>query len=136
MFKNLFCSERRYFMRNKFKVLLCILLPISTILLIGGVIVENQKEEQYNEMIRIAKEHEADMNKEVRYGDKNHHIKTITYEWNSVKKNPMGGFDINGYVNNDKGLDIEMIIDKNGGKTECRLVGSASIIAEWKGLDK
>ena len=65
MFKNLFCSERRHFMRNKFKVLLCILLPILAILLIGGVIVENQKEEQHNEMIRIAKEHEADMIKKI-----------------------------------------------------------------------
>ena len=114
MLENLFFLEERHYMRKKVKVLLCILLPVSAILLIGGVIVENQKEEQHNEMIKIAKEYKADMDKEVRYGDKDHHIKTITYEWNSVKKNPMGGFDINGYVNNDKGLDIEMIIDKNG----------------------
>lgn len=106
-------------MRNKFKILLCILLPVSVILLIGGVIVGNQKEEQYNEMVRIAKEHEADMNKEVRYGDKDHHIKTITYEWNSVKKNPMGGFMLDGYVNNDKNLNFGIQFEKDSGKISC-----------------
>ena len=106
-------------MRNKIKILLCILLPVSVILLIGGVIVENQKEEQYNKMVRIAKEHEADMNKEVRYGDKDHHIKTITYEWNSVKKNPMGGFMLDGYVNNDKNLNFGIQFEKDSGKISC-----------------
>lgn len=135
MFKNLFCSERRRFMRNKFKVLLCILLPILAILLIGGVIVENQKEEQHNEMIRIAKEHEADMNKEVRYGDKDHHIKTITYEWNTVEKNPMGGFMLDGYVNNDKKLGFGIQFDRNNGKIEPRMYTCANQIDEWEGQE-
>lgn len=122
-------------MNKKIKIFLVILIP-ATILFLGGIFIENSKEEQHTEMIRIAKDHKKEMDREVRYGDKDHHIKSITYEWNTIEENPMGGFNLNGYVNNNKKLDIEMIIDKNEGKIECRLVGSAPIIAKWKGLDK
>ncbi|HJD09483.1 MAG TPA: DUF1433 domain-containing protein [Candidatus Ligilactobacillus faecavium] len=61
------------------------------------------------EMIKIAKDHK----KNGRYGDKDRHIKTITYEWNTVEHNPMGGFELQGYVNNDKNLDFGIFFDSD-----------------------
>ena len=60
------------------KVTLIILLVIG-----GGLTLNHIKQKQ--EMIEIAKAHKEEMDKEVRYGDKDHHIKSITYEWNTVK---------------------------------------------------
>ncbi|KRM51742.1 DUF1310 family protein [Ligilactobacillus araffinosus] len=85
-------------------------------------------------MIKVAKDHQKEMDEEVRHGDKNHHIKTITYQWNTVKHNPMGGFMLDGYVNGDKTLDIGIAFDKDSGKIECRLYKSCSKVAEWKGF--
>ena len=73
------------------------------------------------------------MDEEVRYGDKDHHIKTITYEWNTVKHNPMGGFMLNGYVNGDKKLFVRLMIDKVNGKIECRVYTCSNVIDEWEG---
>lgn len=88
---------------------------------------------QKEEMIKIAKEHKKEMDEEVRYGDKDHHIKTITYEWNTVKHNPMGGFMLNGYVNGDKKLFVRLMIDKVNGKIECRVYTCSNVIDEWEG---
>ncbi|KRM51741.1 DUF1310 family protein [Ligilactobacillus araffinosus] len=104
-------------MNKKIKIFLVILIP-ATILFLGGIFIENSKEEQHTEMIRIAKEHQKEMDEQVRYGDKNHHIKAITYQWNTVEHNPMGGFELQGYVNNDKNLDFGISFDSdNGGKS-------------------
>ncbi len=72
-------------------------------------------EQEKAEMIKIAKAHQKEMDEEVRYGDKDHHIKTITYEWDTVKHNPMGGFSLQGYVNGDKDLDFGIAFDSNDG---------------------
>ena len=93
-------------------------------------------EHEKAEMIKIAKAHQKEMDEEVRYGDKNHHIKTITYEWDKIQKNPMGGFIVYGYVNDDKKLNIAIIVDKVNGKIECRLASSAPAIGKWEGMDK
>lgn len=90
------------------KIILIILLLVG-----GGMTVKHI--EQKEEMIKIAKEHKQEMDKEVRYGDKDHHIKSITYEWNSVEHNPMGGFELQGYVNGDKDLGFGISFDSDDG---------------------
>ena len=104
------------------KKIFWISLSILLILLIcgGGIYmqIENHQREEKMEMIKIAKDHKKEMDEQVRYGDKNHHIKTITYEWDTVEHNPMGGFELQGYVNNDKNLDFGISFDSdNGGKS-------------------
>lgn len=80
--------------------------------------IENHQREEKMEMIKIAKDHKKEMDEQVRYGDKDNHIKTITYEWDTVNHNPMGGFELQGYVNNDKNLDFGISFDSdNGGKS-------------------
>ena len=98
-----------------------------------GTILMNDKEY----MIKIAKDHQKEMDESVRYGDKDHHIKTITYEWNTVKHNPMGGFMLDGYVNDDKSLNFQVSFDKNdSGKIECGSHPVSIKLAEWEGLNK
>lgn len=120
----------------------------KTILIISGVIlvialciggiymqIENHQREEKLEMIKIAKDHQKEMDEQVRYGDKNHHIKTITYEWDTVKHNPMGGFELQGYVNNDKNLDFGISFDSdNGGKSiYCYEYTCAVQLDDWTG---
>lgn len=127
-------------MKKKTKIILIITgIVIVLISIISGTKIkeahadmEPMSEQEY--MIKVAKEHQKEMDEEVRYGDKDHHIKTITYEWNTVKHNPMGGFMLDGYVNGDKNLDIGIAFDKDSGKIECRLYKSCSEVAEWKGF--
>lgn len=111
------------------KILLIILLITG-----GGLTLNHISQKE--EMIKIAKEHKKEMDEEVRYGDKEHHIKSITYEWNTVEKNPMGGFMLNGYVNDDKKLFVRLMIDKVNGKIECRVYTCSNTIVKWEGLDK
>ena len=84
------------------------------------------------EMIKIAKSHQKEMDEEVRYGDKDHHIKTITYEWDTVKKNPMDGFMLDGYVNGDKNLDFGIQFDSDNGEIKPRMYTCANKIDEWE----
>ncbi|KRM51743.1 hypothetical protein [Ligilactobacillus araffinosus] len=93
-----------------------------------GTISMNDKEY----MIKVAKDHQKEMDESVRYGDKDHHIKTITYEWNTVKRNPMGGFMLNGYVNGNKKLFVRLMIDKVNDKIECRVYTCSNVIDEWE----
>ena len=99
-------------------------IPLSILLILlicgGGIYmqIENHQREEKMEMIKIAKDHKKEMDEQVRYGDKDNHIKTITYEWDTVNHNPMGGFELQGYVNNDKNLDFGISFDSdNGGKS-------------------
>ena len=110
---------------------------LAIVLCIGGIYtqIENHQREEKMEMIKFAKDHEKEMNEEVCYGDKAHHIKSITYEWNRTEENPMGGFNVYGYVNHDKKLNIALIIGEENGKFDCRLASSAPIIGDWKGID-
>lgn len=122
---------------------------LAIILCIGGIYIgcqkikeeivtesQNEQQEEKMEMIKIAKDHQKEMDEEVRYGDKDHHIKSITYEWNTVEKNPMDGFMLNGYVNNDKKLDFGIQFDSDNGKIEPRMYRCKPIIASWEGLDR
>lgn len=126
-------------MKKKTKIILIITgIVIVLISIISGTKIkeahadmEPMSEQEY--MIKVAKEHQKEMDEEVRYGDKEHHIKSITYEWNSVKQNPMGGFMINGYVNGDKKLFVRLMIDKVNDKIECRVYTCSNVIDEWEG---
>ena len=119
----------------------------KTILIISGVIlvialciggiymqIENHQREENLEMIKIAKDHKKEMDEQILCGDKGHHIKVITYKWDTMEHNPMGGIMVEGYVNHDKDLDFELILEKNNGKITCRLMESAPEIAQWKGF--
>ena len=122
-------------MKKKTKIILIVTGVIVALIAIIGVsnVVKVKPMSEKEEMIKIAKEHQKEMDEEVKYGDKEHHIKSITYEWNSVKKNPMGGFMINGYVNGDKKLFVRLMIDKVNGKIECRVYTCSNVIDEWEG---
>lgn len=111
------------------KIFLIILLLVG-----GGLTANHFVQKEY--MIKVAKDHKKEMDQEIRYGDKNHHIKTITYQWNTVKRNPMGGFMLNGYVNGNKKLFVRLMIDKVNDKIECRVYTCSNVIDEWEGLDK
>lgn len=110
------------------KILLIILLITG-----GGLTLNHISQKE--EMIKIAKEHKKEMDEEVRYGDKEHHIKSITYEWNTVEKNPMGGFMLNGYVNDDKNLNFGIMFesDDGGKKISCYEYTCANKLDEWTG---
>ncbi|KRM51744.1 DUF1433 domain-containing protein [Ligilactobacillus araffinosus] len=84
-------------------------------------------------MIKVAKDHQKEMDQAVRYGDKDHHIKTITYQWNTVEHNPMGGFMLNGYVNGDKNLDFGMAVrsDDGGKHIYCYEYTCAEQLDDW-----
>ncbi|MGX5378053.1 DUF1310 family protein [Ligilactobacillus sp. LYQ135] len=122
-------------MKKRTKIILIVTGIIIVLIAIIGVSnvrkVKPMSEKEY--MIKVAKAHKEEMDKEVRYGDKDHHIKSITYEWNTVKKNPMGGFMINGYVNGDKELFVRLMIDKVNGKIECRMYTCSNVIDKWEG---
>ena len=122
-------------MKKKTKIILVVTGVIVALIAIISVsnVVKVKPMNEKEEMIKIAKEHQKEMDEEVKYGDKEHHIKSITYEWNSVKKNPMGGFMINGYVNGDKKLFVRLMIDKVNGKIECRVYTCSNVIDEWEG---
>ena len=111
---------------------------LAIVLCIGGIYtqIENHQREEKMEMIKFAKDHEKEMNEEVCYGDKDHHIKSITYEWNTVEKNPMDGFMLNGYVNGDKNLYFGIQFDSDNGEIKPRMYRCKPIIASWEGMDK
>lgn len=58
-----------------------------------------------------------------------------TTEWNSVYHNPMGGFYVSGYVNNDKKMSFQIYFDKNDGKIECAVHACDNKLAKWKGRE-
>ena len=58
----------------------CVLIGDIILILIGGGLIVHHYVKKA-EMIAIAKAHQADMEAEVRYDDKDHHIKTITFEY-------------------------------------------------------
>ena len=115
-------------------------IPLSILLILlicgGGIYmqIENHQREEKMEMIKIAKDHKKEMDEQILCGDKDRHIKIITYKWDTVEHNPMGGIMVEGYVNHDKDLDFELILEKNNGKIICRLMESAPEIAQWKGF--
>ncbi|MGX5378037.1 DUF1310 family protein [Ligilactobacillus sp. LYQ135] len=109
-------------------------ITLIILLVFGGGLTVNHIE-QKQEMIKIAKEHKVDMEKDVRSGDDGHRIKSITFEYYSVKHNPMGGFYVNGYVNGNRDLDFQIYFDKNNGKVECAVHHCNSTLAKWKGLE-
>ncbi len=124
-------------MKKKTKIILIVVGAFFALIAIVGVFnvgkVKPMSEKEY--MIKFAKEHQKKMDEQLRHGDKDHHIKTIIYEWDTVKHNPMGGIMIKGYVNHNKDLDFELIFEKNSdGEITCRLMESAPEIAQWKGL--
>ena len=124
-------------MKKKTKIILIVTGVIVVLIAIVGVSnvgkVKPMSEKEY--MIKVAKEHRKEMDESVRYGDKDHHIKTITYEWDTVKHNPMGGFMLDGYVNDDKSLNFQVSFDKNdSGKIECGSHPVSTRLAEWEGL--
>ena len=128
-------------MKKKTKIILIITgIVIVLISIISGTKIkethadmEPMSEQEY--MIKVAKEHQKEMDEAVRYGDKDHHIKSITYEWDTVKKNPMGGFMLNGYVNDDRDLDFGMALrsDDGGKNIYCYEYTCANKLDEWTG---
>ena len=124
-------------MKKKTKIILIVTGVIVVLIAIVGVSnvgkVKPMSEKEY--MIKVAKEHQKEMDEQVRYGDKGHHIKTITYEWDTVKHNPMGGFMLDGYVNDDKSLNFQVCFDKNDdGKIECWCNPLSDQLSKWEGL--
>ena len=124
---------------KKNKKIFWIPLSILLILLIcgGGIYmqIENHQREEKMEMIKIAKDHKKEMDEQVRYGDKDHHIKTITYKWDTVEHNPMGGFMMDGYINGDKKIDFQIVFEKNNGKKiECWCSPISAKLGDWKGM--
>ncbi len=124
-------------MKKKTKIILIVVGAFFALIAIVGVSnvgkVKPMSEKEY--MIKFAKEHQKKMDEQVRYGDKERHIKSITYEWNTVYKNPMGGFYISGYVNDDKNIDFQIYFDKSSGKLKCWTNSISPKLAEWKGID-
>ena len=51
-------------------------------------------------------------------------IKSYEIDYNSVKHNPMGGFSVTTYMNNDKELYMKFFFDKNQGYLD---IGGGSI---------
>ena len=47
----------------------------------------------------------------------------------------MGGFMLDGYVNNDKKLNYGIQFDRNNGKIEPRMYTCANQIDEWEGQE-
>lgn len=107
-------------MKKRTKIILIVTGIIIVLIAIIGVSnvrkVKPMSEKEY--MIKVAKEHQKEMDEQVRYGDKDHHIKTITYEWDTVKENPMGGFILDGYVNGDKKLSFGIMFESDNGGEE------------------
>ncbi|MGX5378036.1 DUF1310 family protein [Ligilactobacillus sp. LYQ135] len=124
-------------MKKRTKITLIVVGAFVALIAIVGVsnVRKVKPMSEKEEMIKIAKEHQKEMDEAVRYGDKDHHIKSITYEWDTVKKNPMGGFMLNGYVNDDRNLDFGMALrsDDGGKNIYCYEYTCANKLDEWTG---
>ncbi|WP_244056633.1 DUF1310 family protein [Ligilactobacillus pabuli] len=128
-------------MKRKTKiVLLSVVITIALIvsLIGGGKYYMNQRaEHQHEEMVAYVKQYQRVIENDLRESDKNHFIKSITINYNTIKHNPMGGIDVTGYVNGDKKLVFHSGIDKyiieNKEKIETDGVGITSKLAELMG---
>ncbi len=119
---------------KKHKKIIIAIISVLVIITGGYTIMRIHSEQEKAEMIKIAKAHQKEMDEEVRYGDKDHHIKTITYEWDTVYRNPMGGFYISGYINNNKKIHFQIHFDKRNGELKCWTNSISPKLAKWKGI--
>ncbi|WEV56436.1 DUF1310 family protein [Ligilactobacillus acidipiscis] len=128
-------------MKKKTKVILWSI--ALAVVLIGGLIgggkyyMDRREEQQQEEMVAYVKKYHEVIEDDLKQSDKNNFIKSITIDYSSVKRNPMGGIDVNGYVNGDKKLVFHSGIDKytvgNKERVETNGVGITSKLAELLG---
>ncbi|GBG95172.1 hypothetical protein LFYK43_16310 [Ligilactobacillus salitolerans] len=103
-------------MKKKTKIILSSIIMVVVLIfgvIAGGKYYLNQKEEQqHEEMVSYVKKYHSVIEDDLRESDKKNFIKKITIDYSSVEHNPMGGIDVEGYVNSDKSLRFDTNIDK------------------------
>ena len=86
------------------KIFLTVIILISIILIVGGVYLKMKYDEKKEKEQQYYNEQKERIILYMKYNVKN--FKNI--EFIEMKKNPMDGYDIDGYINNDKDLSFSV----------------------------
>ena len=103
-------------MKRKTKIVFLSIVAVIVVIT-GGVAggkyyMDKKEEQQHAEMVTFVKKHYKVIEDDLRESDRNELITKISINYSTVEHNPMGGIDVRGYVNNDKSLEFDTIIDK------------------------
>lgn len=84
-------------------------------------------------MVKAVYKHRDAVEAYIKDDDKYHRVKSIQIDKKSIEHNPMGGYNVSGYVNHDKKMTYNVTIDKNNDSEKVEW-SSGTMSLELEGL--
>ncbi|HIW89405.1 MAG TPA: DUF1310 domain-containing protein [Candidatus Ligilactobacillus excrementipullorum] len=98
-------------MKRKTKIvslsLTLIIVLIISLIGVGKYYMNQSAEHQHEEMVVYVKKYHQVIEDDLRESDKNNFIKSITIDYGTIEHNPMGGINVDGYVNGNRTLKFQ-----------------------------
>ncbi|MBC1490430.1 DUF1310 family protein [Listeria booriae] len=103
----------------KYLKIIGIVVVILAVIGIGiGVKYKMDQQKVQEDMVKVVKANEKLIGDDLKSQDKYHKIKSISINYDSIKKSPMGGIIVDGYVNNKKDLTFVSGLQRYDGSVE------------------
>lgn len=103
----------------KYIKIIGVVVVIMAIIVTGfGVKHKMDQQKLQDEMVKVVKDNEHLIEDDLKSQDKYHKIKSVSFNYDSIKKSPVGGVIVDGYVNGKKDLTFVSGLQKYDGSIE------------------